>query len=109
MTATDPKQCQHAGCPKSFERDPALEVACPECDAEPGTLCRRPSGHVVWNTEWDLPRGIHPERDVEALRQGIYGECPLGRCPESVADRPLENPSSSGSQPAGEQASLDDW
>lgn len=109
MGATDPKQCQRAGCPKTFERDPALEVSCPNCDAEPGDLCRRPSGHVVWNTEWNLPKGIHPTRDIEALRQRAYEDCPLGRCPESVEDLSPEHPHSPASGPTSEQCALDDW
>lgn len=93
---TKPKTCTHDGCPKSFDHDPALEVTCPTCDAEPGDLCRRPSGHAVWNADWPgLPKGIHPDRDREALRQGAYGSCPLNQCPESVEDLAGDFPRSS--------------
>lgn len=111
MGATSPKKCQKPGCTRTWDRDPTLEVTCPNCGAEPGRLCRRPSGHTVWNPDWPgLPKGIHPERDREALREGAYGKCPSGRCPESLADLPANhdflNPDSNAS---AEQGTLADF
>jgi hypothetical protein len=48
---------------------------------------------LVWNQKWDgLPKGAHAERDIKALKEGAYGECPLGKCPSSVEELPRDNP-----------------
>lgn len=61
-------------CGTEWERDPALEVACPSCAAEVGQRCRRPSGHPV-NMGTQL-RGIHAAREQHALGDGILEPCP---------------------------------
>lgn len=77
--------CAH--CEKCIDPDPVFQVDCPTCEAEAGEKCRRPSGHLVWDPQWDgLPKGAHPKRDLRALDQGVYGPCPLDRCPESLEE-----------------------
>lgn len=80
MGLTDPASCGKEGCSKTWPRDPVLEVECPQCGAEPGELCRRPSGHQPWNP-WGR---FHMDRDLQALDEGAYGVCPLDRCPQSL-------------------------
>lgn len=63
-------------CGQDFDRDPALEVACPKCRAAIGEQCRRPSGHPV-NMLTSL-HGIHAYRGKKALREGVYEPCPEG-------------------------------
>jgi predicted RNA-binding Zn-ribbon protein involved in translation (DUF1610 family) len=63
MTAT----CKN--CDQEWERDPALEVACPSCAAEVGQRCQRPSGHRC---------RIHAARDRRALEEVC--EAVLNRC-----------------------------
>lgn len=61
-------------CPKTWPRDPVLEVACPTCRVGVGQRCRRPSEHSV-------PfGGFHAARDLLAAAEGHYGVCPVGRC-----------------------------
>jgi hypothetical protein len=67
MTAS----CNH--CDEEWERDPALEVACPSCAAEKGQRCRRPSGHRC---------RIHAKRDWRALEEVCsYSTCPAANAP----------------------------
>lgn len=72
--------CQR--CPKTWPRDPVLEVECPVCGADPGEKCRtrRPSGHVHSAKFSGLPPWGHDQRDLEAVLAGAYGECPEGQC-----------------------------
>lgn len=80
-----PFDCAH--CEKHIDPDPVFQVDCPTCEAEAGEKCRRPSGHPVWDPKWGgLPKGCHAERDLKALKEGAYGSCPIGRCPESLED-----------------------
>ncbi len=80
-----PFSCKH--CDKEIDPDPVFQVDCPTCEAEAGEKCKRPSGHPVWDPQWGgLPKGAHPKRDLKALDEGAYGSCPLGRCPESLAE-----------------------
>lgn len=80
-------------CGATWEQDPVFMVGCPVCEAGPGEKCRRPSGHLVWNTGWNgLPKGAHPKRDIEALRNGAYDRCTCDDKPDSVADLPPDNP-----------------
>jgi hypothetical protein len=66
--------------------DPVFMVSCPSCEAGKGEKCRRPSGHLVWNSEWSgLPKGAHADRDIKALKEGVYGTCP-GPCPDSYEE-----------------------
>ncbi len=59
---------QCSTCGQHWERDPALEVACPSCGADVGSQCRRPSGH---------PCAVHAGRDKRALREVAgYEQCP---------------------------------
>ena len=74
-------------CGKEWERDPALEVACPSCSAEVGQQCRRPSGH---------PCRIHAKRDRRALEEVCdYSTCPAaagpGRPMRSASNEPSHN------------------
>lgn len=72
MTATHVVHCNL--CPKTWPRDPVLEVACPTCNVGVGQPCRRPSEHT-------LPFGdFHVARDLLAAAEGHYGHCPFGRC-----------------------------
>lgn len=81
-------------CPKTWPRDPALEVECPVCGAVPGEKCRtrRPSGHVHSAKFSGLPPWGHDERDLEAALAGAYGECPEGRCGLAVKAKELGVP-----------------
>lgn len=76
---TGPCACTHAGCDRSWSRDPVLEVARPDCGAGIGVRCRRPSGHSGPFVE------LHVARDLLADRVAAYGPCPLGRCGASRA------------------------
>lgn len=53
-------------CGEIWERDPALEVACPQCLAPVGVKCRRPSGHGC---------DLHHARDQAALDVGVLKPC----------------------------------
>ncbi|MCX8571169.1 hypothetical protein [Aminobacter sp. MET-1] len=66
--------CRKPGCDRSWPRDPALEVACPDCRAKIGAPCKRPSGHPLF------AHGVHGARDLAADAAGQYGVCPSGRC-----------------------------
>lgn len=69
-----PVYCTREGCSKTWDQDPALTVACPDCKAPPGSPCKRPSEHP-------LPfREIHGARDLAADDAFAYGPCPLGHC-----------------------------
>lgn len=72
--ADRPVYCQKPGCGRSWPRDPALEVPCPDCTAPVGSPCRRPSGHRVFG------HGVHGARDLAADAAGKYEICPSGRC-----------------------------
>lgn len=56
-------------CGREFPRDPAKEVPCPQCGADVGSSCRRPSEHRC---------SIHHARDRLALALTDYGPCPEG-------------------------------
>jgi hypothetical protein len=76
--------CRKTGCEKTWSRDPCLEVDCPQCGAVVGQRCRRPSG-------WSGPFvEYHRDRDLLALKEGAYGVCPLGECPDSLAELSLD-------------------
>lgn len=60
-------------CEQEWERDPALEVACPSCEAGVGESCWRPSGHRC---------RIHAERDRRAIEEVCdYSICPAADAP----------------------------
>lgn len=59
-------------CGQTWPRDPALEVACPVCNAGVGSPCRRPSDHNVWGGQ------VHPARDQLAMDRGFLQPCPKG-------------------------------
>ncbi len=46
--------------------DPALRVACPNCQAPPGRSCRRPSAHECV---------VHAARDRLAMQMGLLRPC----------------------------------
>lgn len=65
-------QCHNCG--QTWPRDPALEVACPECLAPIGRKCKRPSGHGVWGGQF------HAARDELAMKSVPgYGKCPAAK------------------------------
>lgn len=66
--------CANPDCERAWERDPILEVPCPDCHAGVGAYCKRPSGHSGPFVE------AHASRDLAADRAGAYGPCPLGTC-----------------------------
>ena len=58
-------------CGQEWDRDPALMVSCPVCNAQPGKLCVRPSGHAVFG------KGVHDARDRKSMAETPgYGRCP---------------------------------
>jgi len=63
-------QCSRCG--QEWERDPALEVKCPTCQAPVGIRCRRPSGHSC---------DIHASRDLAAMEAGFLEKCPASATP----------------------------
>lgn len=56
-------------CGDSWDRDPALAVACPKCRAMAGMGCQRPSGHGC---------AVHVERDALAVELGHLRPCRSG-------------------------------
>lgn len=69
-----PVVCNRPGCGKTWQRDPMLEVQCPDCCAAPGRYLVRPSGQSGPFVDG------HAARDVGADAAGAYGVCPLGIC-----------------------------
>jgi len=70
-------------CGQAWPRDPALEVACPDCRAPAGSPCRRPSGHGCT---------VHAGRDRLAMKMGLLAPCPVTVLPaatDSSGDLPL--------------------
>ena len=59
-------------CGQEWPRDPALEVACPDCHARVGSDCRRPSGHACV---------IHAARDRLAIDSGFLNPCSAAQHP----------------------------
>ena len=81
--AKGPCSCAKPGCNHpGWTRDPALEVACPDCLAPIGIGCRRPSGHGGPFVD------LHASRDLAAGAAGAYGSCPLGLC--GLANKPRQ-------------------
>lgn len=72
--------CNVRECSKTWGRDPVLEVECPTCGRDVGQRCQRPSG---WSGPFVKP---HKARDLKALEEGHYGECPLGTCPSTLGE-----------------------
>lgn len=75
-------------CGQTWERDPRLEVPCPDCEADVGQRCRRPSEHEC---------EVHVAREQRALDEGKLQMCPAGpssqkarRKPKRVAPQPAE-------------------
>lgn len=74
-------------CGREWRRDPVLEVACPQCGADVGVKCRRPSGH---------PCSVHASRDKKALREvDDYERCP-GTPDDDHVDETLETDDRAG-------------
>lgn len=73
-------RCRKSGCQRTWDRDPCREVECPTCGANVGARCQRPSGHSGNFVSF------HKARDLKALEEGHYGECPSGRCPETLEE-----------------------
>jgi hypothetical protein len=66
---------------QEWDRDPAVEVACPKCGAQIGRYCivRRPSGHTCNFGNKTL---IHPARDQLAIDLGFLQRCSAAIIPE---------------------------
>ena len=80
-----------SACGREWERDPALEVACPKCKVPIGRYClaRKPSGHT---TNFGNKTLIHPARDQLAMDLGFRQKCPAAsNAPENdgIEDLPL--------------------
>jgi len=63
-----------SNCGQEWDRDPAIEVPCPTCDAAVGEKCSRPSDHSG--------SFVHPHvtRDDLAMESiASYGMCPEGQ------------------------------
>ncbi len=71
-----------SNCETEYDRDPALEVACPQCKADVGQRCRRPSGHTC---------SIHVGRDKKALREIDWYERCSGVPEEDIESRDEED------------------
>jgi hypothetical protein len=70
-----------ARCGETWDRDPRLEVECPECKAGVGQVCRRPSGHNVFGQP-------HVAREQLAVDRGVLSrECPTPVPAETRAAR----------------------
>lgn len=72
--------CNRKGCDRTWEMDPILEVECPTCEAGIDARCKRPSGHSGPLVDY------HQSRDTLAVKEGYYGECPLGIYAETLAE-----------------------
>lgn len=96
-----PVDCGYCG--EDWGRDPALEVACPTCDVDPGSKCRRPSGHPV-NIGTQL-HGIHRGRDEKAL-DVVDGYEPCPATPYDADDLDLDGVDAVEEY---EQATLSGW
>ena len=79
-----------SACGQEWPRDPALEVACPKCEAKVGHYCRvrRPSGHTANFGNKTL---IHPARDQFAMDMGLLQRCPAAIVSASI-DQQANNP-----------------
>ena len=79
-------KCQTCGV--EYDHEPALDVACPTCGAEPGAPCFHlsPSGHrkslAFHHVAGCGPWG-HRERDLTAVIEGAY-KCEHGLTPEAA-------------------------
>lgn len=76
-------------CDQEWSRDPALEVECPVCHAQPGQKCRvyRPSEYVHSAKFAGLPPWGHNERDILAMQVVPgYGRCPAAATVEPQTD-----------------------
>lgn len=66
-----PFRCDRCG--ETWTHHPVLAVPCPDCGAERGIWCKRPSGHRAWGD-------LHVSREQAALDEGV-----LRRCGEAVS------------------------
>ncbi len=66
-------------CGETWERDPALEVACPTCQSPIGVQCKRPSEHGCT---------IHASRDQLAMDMGFLRVCPEGATAKAKRNNP---------------------
>jgi len=71
-------------CGEEWPRDPALEVTCPDCHAEPGHTCVRPSGHSGPFVN------LHYARKQAAFDQGFENVCSKAQAVEVVGGYQLE-------------------
>jgi hypothetical protein len=70
-------------CGQQWEKHPATVVACPDCHAAAGSLCKRPSGHTV-------PLGeVHVRREQAAVDAGLLPVCSaVGSSPAPIEQAP---------------------
>lgn len=75
-------------CGHEWPQDPALTVACPECEAPEGQRCRdlHPSGHSMSRGFSNLATWGHDARDLAAAAAGRYG-CGCGVEPAEARRR----------------------
>jgi hypothetical protein len=68
-----------SACGQEWDRDPALEVKCPKCNAPVGKYCaeQRPSGYRIRFGS----TLIHPARDQHAMEVGLLHRCPVAIIP----------------------------
>ena len=85
--------CQK-GCGMSWPRHPALEVACPNCQAPVGSWCKRPSEHRAAQ--------MHHDRLLHAYDAGNFGECPWACCRPNGRLLPSEQPGGKWYQGGGQ-------
>jgi hypothetical protein len=52
--------CLKDGCTRTWPRDPATEIACPDCGAGIGKKCKRPSGRCGLKEDTDGGTGEAP-------------------------------------------------
>jgi hypothetical protein len=76
-----------SACGQEWDRDPALEVTCPTCNARIGTYCseQRPSGYRIRFGS----TLIHPARDQAAMDFGLLQRCPAAQKHEDPDNIPL--------------------
>ena len=90
-----PVTCQFCG--EQWDRDPSLEVSCPQCKVRIGAWCKSPSGHKAMR--------LHVAREHAAIAAGKLHICPKAGAPlpgASAAPDPAQAaaPSSPAPSPA---------
>jgi predicted nucleic acid-binding Zn-ribbon protein len=89
-------QCSNCG--KTWPRDPRLEVPCPECDADVGARCQRPSEHGC---------KPHIPREWKAIEEDYY-EIECDGVPDTRPTAPSQTRSERTTETTAQQTSLFD-